>query len=58
MYEVVRWLPNGEAKYWNGHSFTFNPFGAERMTREAANYVRADLLSQGYSRDDIEVVPA
>lgn len=66
MYEVVRWLPDGSAKYWMDSSgkfkvdgsFSHNPFNASKLTLESAGYVRQHLLEQGYSPDDIEIVPA
>lgn len=58
MYEIIRWLPNGDPKYYTGDSFSGNPFNAKRYTLEAAQTILSDLLDEGYRRDDLEIVPA
>ena len=65
MHEVIRWLPDGSAMYWSDSSsqfkiegwFSHNPFNASMMTLELSSDVREHLLGQGYSPDDIEILP-
>jgi hypothetical protein len=58
MYEVVHYIPTGEARYWTGSSFSFNPFNALKMSDQDAYYVFLDLIEKGYSREDVKVVQA
>lgn len=58
MYNVIHYVRDGEARYWSGSSFSFNPFNAVDLTYEAAGYIFQELIEKGYDRNDLEICPA